>query len=175
MSKAWNDIVAAMPTVQALRHVRRQKRRERSAFALLLVIGFYGAIALATPHCGSLQTRLLASSHYRPPSLASWIVLQPAPKMYGFANRVWRGPVPLIDASTGAIQQRRFAAMSFWVNHYPARMARYDGERGRVFAESGRTVHVMLQSRYRGTESWSAIEVRQEQGPLEMRSVEVDR
>lgn len=160
-----------MPAVQAIR--RLERRPERGAVALFAAIAFYAVIALFTPWWSGLQRRLMASFHYRPPSMASWVVLQPAPKMYGFANRVWRGPFPLVEETSRRVERGRFAATSFWVNHYPARMARYDGERGAVFHKPGHTVYVMIQSRYRGTEMWTALEVVEREGALHMRSVEV--
>lgn len=159
-----------MPTVQAIRRLR--KRPERDALAIMVVVAIYALIGFVTPFSSSLQRRLMASFHFRPPSMASWVVLQPAPKMYGFANRVWRGPFLLADRAS-KVERRRFAATSFWVNHYPSRMARYDGERARVFAKPNRTIFVMIQSRYREEELWTALEVQEREGALHMRSIEV--
>lgn len=172
MASWWKDVVAAMPTVQAIRSLARPQQ-QRGAKALLLLLGFYAVIALATPHWAWIQHRLLESSHYRPRSLASWVVLQPAPKMYGFANRVWRGPSPRWVARAGNIDVDRFAATSFWVNHYPARMARYDGERARVFERPGRTVYVLMHSHYRDADLWSMLEVREQDAALQLKAVEV--
>ncbi len=162
----WRDVVRAMPTVRALTALRRGRRRELGARVVGGLVALYAAIALATPHCSPLQRRLLESSHLRPASMASWVALQPAPKMYGFANRAFRGPRSLVDEAAGTVQRALFERGSFWVNHYPARMARFDGERGRVFARPGKRIHVLLRSRYRGSALWTALVVEEREGAL---------
>ena len=77
MPRWWKDVVGAMPTVQAIRRIRKRPAGERGAFSLLLIIAFYGVVALITPRCGPLQRRLFESYHYRPRSFASWVLLQP--------------------------------------------------------------------------------------------------
>ena len=153
------EVLASLPIVRAARALRRG--RDRRAWALALLLAGYALLALVTPWWRGLQHALMEAHHLRPSSLAQWVALQPAPKMYSFAHRAWLGPIP---PGFGP----RFEREHFWVNHYPARRARFDGARGRELVRPGPRF-LYLESSYRGLRFVSAYEMRASDGALRLR------
>lgn len=99
-------------------------------------------IALSVMHATPRGERaLLNRQHLRAPSYAAWALMQPLPSMYTFANRAWitdtlatwsevvDGPMPSVG----------------YVNHYPTRLATFEGRRRRL-TMSGRPRYLYLQS-----------------------------
>jgi len=127
---------------------------------------------LVTPVSRRMQRGIMAAHHFKPLSLDEWLLLQLAPKMYGFAHTAWIGSSPLFATVSKPTADRIYARQSFWVNHYPARRARFDGARGEVFAEPGNTMYVYLRSHYRGLEESTAFVVRAADGKLVLRRIE---
>jgi len=165
------DVIDAMPIVRAWRAL--VGRGERGALVLLVALSFYAMLSLLTPVSVTLQRRLMASHHFRPPSMVSWVGLQLAPKMYGFAHRAWIGGYPLYDALPREHADYRFDAQHFWVNHYPARRARFDGFRDKEFNRPIAARYIYLKSSYRGHTEGSGFEVRYKGGKLHLRRLDV--
>ncbi len=119
-------------------------RRDEKTLALFCLVGAYALLSISGLVSGDLRQSLLQNGHLRPRSLASWLVLQPLPKMYGYEHRALVGgrTPPRSDV---------FEREARWVNHYPGRVARFDGERVRVMSGARRPQAVFLRSRYRGT------------------------
>lgn len=157
------EVLASLPVVRALRAL--DKRRDRRALALALLITGYAMVSLLTPGWRGLQRALMEAHHMRPSSLARWVVLQPAPKMYGFAHRAWLGQARIGFGP-------RFEREHFWVNHYPARRARFDGARGRESTVAGPR-YLYLRSSYRGVDFETSYEVRFADGTVRIRSMDV--
>jgi hypothetical protein len=164
------DVIDSMPIVRAWRALKG--RREHSALALLMLLAFYATLSLMTPSSLRLQRRLLEAHHYRPQSMASWITLQLAPKMYGFAHRVWIGGYALYDVLPRETADYRFEAQHFWVNHYPARRARFDGFREAVFGRPVGPRYLYLQTSYRGFSESSGFVVSAKDGHLRIRRLD---
>lgn len=104
----------------------------------------------------------MGNHHFRPKSWAAWIALQPVPKMYSFANTCWIGPAPLLEQKPLFQSENRFSRESFWVNHYPARKARFDGGREALGAGAERFIYV--RSTYLGYSETTGFRVRVEPG-----------
>ena len=156
-----------MPIVRAWRAI--QRRGDYGATALIALIALYFAVSLFTPVVKPLQRGIMAAHHMRPDSMPAWAFFQLAPKMYGVAHRVWRGPIRLFDPKRDRqTAERAFVRTHFWVNHYPARLARYDGYRQETFGD-GATIYVYLRSTYRGEALESAFTVRASDGTLHLR------
>ncbi len=156
------------PTVRAVELALR--RRRWPTLALLVFVLAYALLALLVPVSDRLQRSIIVATHLRPRSMASWMVLQPMPKMYGFENRVFVSEIPVRrTASEG--DRRQLVDHGFWVNHYPARMARFDGERRTAF--DGHARYLFLRTRYRGVIVDSAISVKWHAGALVLESTEL--
>ncbi len=162
--------LAGLPLYRALAALRRvadldprdpARRRERGTAALFAAIAAVALVILATPASRALQSELIASHHFRPRSLARWAGLQLVPKMYSFAHICWIGNGPLFERSPRAAAEERFAREAFWVNHYPARRARFDARR-RQLAAPNETRFVYLRSSYRGYSETTGFRVRAE-------------
>jgi len=164
------DVVDAMPIVRAWRAL--VGRRERGALLLLVVLCFYTMLSLLTPVSRKLQRRLMAAHHFRPESMAAWVTIQLAPKMYGFAHRAWIGGYALYGTVPREHADYRFDAQHFWVNHYPARRARFDGFRQEVFREPIGPRYIYLKSSYRGHSESSGYQVRYGDGQLHIRRLD---
>lgn len=139
-------------------------RRERGAAALYAVIFAFMAIAIATPLSSALVTELMAAHHFRPTSWPAWGALQVAPKMYSFAHTCWIGSQPLFEQGPRTAAESRFLRERFWVNHYPARRARFDASRRALGPDATRFVYV--RSSYFGASETTAIKVRALPGRL---------
>lgn len=141
--------------------------RDRGATALYAALGAAAAIVLATPFSSGLVARLIAVHHYRPKSWPSWATLQVVPKMYSFAHTCWIGSAPLLEREPRAESELRFLRERFWVNHYPARRARFDGHRGELGAGSERYIYV--RTSYLGQTETTGFYVRVEPGRFLLR------
>ena len=117
-------------------------RAEPLTVAFAALIALAALVGVATPVMPALDRALLRAHHLRPASTAEWLALQPLPKMYAFAHRAWYGEGEAV-----------------WVNHYPARLLRFDTARALVAAH-GRASHLLLRSSYRGVELSSGAIVR---------------
>jgi hypothetical protein len=142
----------------------RAARPERGAIALYIAIAAAGVVALATPLSRALASELIAVHHFRPKSWPAWAGLQLVPKMYSFAHTCWIGPAPLLEQEPRIQSERRFARESFWVNHYPARKARFDA--GREELGLGAERFVYLRSSYFDLTETTGFHVRIEPGRL---------
>lgn len=138
-----------LPIVRALARLRR--RPDGASVALYGFFGVLLAVAMALPMCRPLQRELMEAHHLRGRSAPSWALVQLVPKMYSFGHRVWLSEAPLTDFLLERPERIPFEYQSAWVNHYPARLARFETLRAEV-GERGATVHVLLRSRYRGLE-----------------------
>jgi hypothetical protein len=173
LPEVMNDVIDAMPIVRAFRALAPERPRDRLAVALLSLLAIYGALALATPVAPPLQRAIIAAHHFQPRSGIEWFALQPLPKMYGFAHTAWIGPYALFDpARPSALSEGSYQRQRFWVNHYPARRARFDGSRGDTFADPSTRAFIYLRSRYRNTELSTGYQVHSEGGKLVMRRIE---
>lgn len=155
-------LLAEIPLLQALSALSR--RRERGAAALYAAIFVFMGIAIATPLSRALVAELMAAHHFRPTSWPAWATLQVAPKMYSFAHTCWIGNEPLFERGSRAAAESRFLRERFWVNHYPARRARFDGTRRALGIGAARFVYV--RSTYFGSSQTTAFSVRVEPGKL---------
>lgn len=172
--RAWRLAFADAPSSVRLAPVGSPPPRapgttqERSARVLFGVLLVYAGIALGTLAFVRVQRAVILGSHFRPVSIGAWLVLQPAPKMYGVANRVWTRTLPLVPSRTGLEQ---FERTSVWVNHYPARYARFDGERRRTNFPRW----LVVRSRYRDTTIWTSVDASSEDGSLNLSAREFSR
>jgi hypothetical protein len=153
MREFWREIWDGLPIVRAAHVLVR--RRDRGAMVLSALLAIYALLSLATPWWSELQLTLIEAHHMRPRSMWRWIALQPAPKMYSFAHRAWLGTVPLHGRTAD-----RFAREHFWVNHYPARRARFDGSRGRELEGRPGARYLYIETSYRGLTVKTGYEVR---------------
>jgi hypothetical protein len=159
------DVIDAMPIVRAIRSLGR----DRMGLSLLVAIAFYAAVSLMTPWSPPVQRKLMELHHLRPRSMLQWVLLQPAPKMYGMSHQAWIGAQPIFERPGG---ERIFSARAFQVNHYPARRARFDGSRGEIFGQHGRPQYVYLRTRYRGTRLGTGYAVQAADDQLLLRPLE---
>jgi hypothetical protein len=142
-------------------------RPEQGAATLFVAMGAAAAIILATPLSSGLTSRLIAVHHYRPKSWVSWGTLQLVPKMYSFNHTCWIGLGPLLEQSPRSEAELRFLRERFWVNHYPARRARFDGRRHEL--SSGAERYVYIRTSYLGQSETTGFYVRVEPGRLLLR------
>jgi hypothetical protein len=166
--------LAELPLFKAIRAL--SVRRDAGAIALFLAMGSAAVIILATPLSSGLVARVIAVHHYRPKSWPSWATLQLVPKMYSFAHTCWIGPAPLFDQKQNQKQiqiqnprseaERRFLRERFWVNHYPARRARFDGRRREL---AGAERYIYVRTSYFGHTETTGFYVRVEQGRFLLR------
>ncbi len=163
-------LFSATPTGRALGHALRG--RERGALGLLGLVFAYALLTATEPLSRTMQQSLIACTHFRPRSLASWVVLQPVPKMYVHENRVLVDGAPPPGGAFSVAARRRFAERAFWVNHYPARMARFDGQREEVLGPAPHARFLVLTTRYLGTSVTSVVVARRRDGHLAISSVE---
>jgi len=140
--------------------------RERGAVALYLAMASAAVIVLGAPLSEGLTSRIIAVHHYRPKSWASWATLQLVPKMYSFAHTCWIGPMPLFERRPRAEAEGRFLRERFWVNHYPARRARFDGRRREI---SGAERYIYIRTSYLGRAESTGFYVRVEPGRFLLR------
>lgn len=145
-------------------------RRERGAVSLYLAMGAAAAILLATPLSTGLTSRLIAVHHYRPKSWSSWATLQLVPKMYSFAHTCWIGGAPLLERRPRSEAEGRFLRERFWVNHYPARRARFDGHRRDL---AGAERYIYIRTTYFGHAETTGFYVRVEPGRFLLQRREV--
>jgi len=161
----WLDkLLGEAPLVRALHHALRAK--ERGALALFALIGAYSLLALSTPFSTRMQQSQIAATHFRPRTLASWLVLQPLPKMYGHENRAFVAKTPLVGARLAPPARAGFEERAWWVNHYPARVGRFDGERASTFADDSVVRYVVVRTTYRDVTVYSRWVARIEGGRL---------
>lgn len=139
-------------------------RRERGASLVYFLVGVAAATCLAEPFSEGLTKELIAAHHFRPNSWPAWGAIQVLPKMYSFANRCWIGPAPLLEQGSRAAAEARFERESFWVNHYPARKARFDGGRYELPPNSAR--YVYIRSTYFGHTETTGLRVHVQPGEL---------
>jgi hypothetical protein len=158
-----------LPIVRSLARLRR--RPDGPSAALYLFLSLLLAVALALPLCRPLQRELLAAHHLRGRSAGSWALVQLVPKMYAFGHQAYLSEQRLTRFLLERPERIPFAHQSAWVNHYPARLIRFEGMRAEV-AGRGATVHVLLRSRYRGTALQTRFEVTPEAGRLWIQEVE---
>jgi hypothetical protein len=125
---------------------------ERSARGLFTALFIYAGVAIGTFGSSRVQHALILNTHFRPTSTFAWVFLQPAPKMYGIANRVWVRNIPPLSVHSIAVP---FESRSVWVNHYPARYARFDGERQQTSLPKS----FVIRGSYRDTSVWTTITV----------------
>lgn len=136
MRRLFDDILL----VRAIRSL--SGRRSRGAAALFLALGAAAAASLAVPFSEALTSAFIADHHFRPRSWAVYGATQVLPKMYSFAHTCWIGQIPLLETSPLDVSERRFERERFWVNHYPARRARFDAGRGDLGPGAVRYVYV---------------------------------
>lgn len=165
------EIALGAPTIRALGLALRG--RERAALALLGLVLSYALLTATEVVSTTMQESLIACAHFRPRSLASWVVLQPVPKMYVHENRVFvdSGPPPGGPLSDAA--RRRFERGAFFVNHYPARIARFDGRRRETFGPAPHARFLVLRTRYRDTTATTLVIARTRDGHLVLTPTEV--
>jgi hypothetical protein len=169
--EVMNDVIDAMPIVRAIRAL--QVSGDRLARVLLLLLSLYGAISLLTPVSSRLSRAIVAGHHFKPASMIEWLLLQPAPKMYGFAHRAWIGPFELYAAGRSrSTAHRTFTQRHFFVNHYPARRARFDGFREARFGDPRQRAYLYLRSSYRGMSESTAYEIHADSGKLYIQPIE---
>ncbi len=154
-----------IPLLAAVRDLRA--RRQAGTGALYLVLAFLAVLVGALPFSRPVQRRLAAVQHLRPPSVLDWCVLQVLPKMYGAAHRAWLAAEPLTDYLVEDETRIPFAYETTWVNHYPARLARFESRRAEV-ASYGLEAHVFLRTTYRGETVSTALVVRFDDGELDI-------
>lgn len=142
--------IVQAPLIASLRELARH--RERALVALYAVLLVVAAVAAAPLVSEGVVAALIANHQLRPRSRAAWIGLQLVPKMYSFAHTCWIGPTPILEQPGGAA---RFAADAFWVNHYPARRARFDAGRAQLGAERW----VVVRTAFRGQAETATIHV----------------
>lgn len=155
-------LLAESPLLRSLRAL--SPRRERGAALLYLALALVALVSLATPLSRDLTSELIAAHHFRPKSWPAWAALQLAPKMYSFAHTCWIGPAPLLEQEPRSHADARFQRESFWVNHYPARKARFDGARERL--EGGPDLYVYCRTTYFDVTETTGFQVRAEPGRL---------
>jgi hypothetical protein len=143
------------PILAAIRELRG-RRPDRGAAAIYGLAALAALIVLLEPVSKRLTSELMRVHHLQPSSLAAWVGLQLVPKMYSFEHTCWIGP-------PGATADRR-ERERFWVNHYPARRARFDAGRIHLGLDSDHAV--VVRSSYRGTTETTEIRVRRELGRL---------
>lgn len=170
MSSRLRAFVLATPIGRALSHALRGP--ERSALSLLGIVLSYALLTATEPVSTAMQESLIACAHFRPRTLASWVVLQPVPKMYVHDNRVLveRGPPP--GGALSSESQRRFEQHAFHVNHYPARIARFDGKRREVFGPLPHARFLTLRTRYRDATVTTQVVARVHDGRLHITASE---
>lgn len=152
-----------LPIASALARLRR--RRDGATVGLYAFLGVLLTVALAVPVCRPLQRELMAAHHLRGRPAATWALVQLVPKMYSFGHRVWLSEEPLTDFLLERPGRIPFAHEQTRVNHYPARLMRFESLRDQV-GERGAAVHVLLRSRYRGLDFQTRFRVVPEGGRL---------
>lgn len=125
--------------------------RERPALGLLGLVFSFALLTATVPLSLTMQRSVIACGHFRPRTLVSWVVLQPVPKMYVHENRVLVASRPPAGGALSGGSQGRFEVGAFFVNHYPARIARFDGKRREIFGPPPRARFLILRTRYRDT------------------------
>lgn len=159
--------LADLLLVKALRALSLHPgRRGVGAAALYLAWGAAAAVILATPLSSGLASRIIAVHHYRPKSWPSWATLQLVPKMYSFAHTCWIGPAPILERRPRDQAELRFLRDRFWVNHYPARRARFDGHRHEL---AGAERYIYVRTSYLGHTETTGFYVRVEPGRFLLR------
>lgn len=153
-------MIGEMPLIQSLRVLESRGQRGLQVFyiGLWLVALVCGSAPLSRP----VVSLLMANHHFRPKSWAAWIALQPVPKMYSFGNTCWIGKAPLLEQQPQFQSENRFLRERFWVNHYPARKARFDG--GREALGLGVDHYVYVRSVYFGYSETTGFRVKTEPG-----------
>ena len=154
----------------ALRVLRA--RREGGAALLYAAIAIVGAVVATEPLSAALVSEIIAAHHLRPSSLPAWTLLQLVPKMYSISHTCWIGGEPILEQ--GEEGEGRFLRERFWVNHYPARRARFDSGRAElVGAQAERWVYV--RSTYLGTSETTSFLARRDATTLVLRRLWVRR
>lgn len=148
------------PLLQSLRFMGGRSERGLAVFYSLLCCS--ALVSLSAPVSERVVSHLMANFHFRPRSWAAWIALQPVPKMYSFANTCWIGTAPLLEQEPAFQSELRFSRESFWVNHYPARKARFDGFRETLGPSADHFIYV--RSVYFGYTETTGFHVRAEPG-----------
>lgn len=148
--------------VRALRSL--SGRSSRGAAALFIALGAAAAASLAVPFSEALTSAYMADHHFRPRSWPVYGVTQALPKMYSFAHTCWIGHGPLLEVLPQSSAEDRFARESFWVNHYPARRARFDSGRGAL--GPGAVRYVYMRTSYFGHTETTRIKVSVRPGEL---------
>lgn len=136
--------MSRIPLVRALAELRRE--RTTGTVALYAAIGIVMLMLASVPISRTMQNNFVRAHHAQPASTARWVVFQVVPKMYSFAHRVWFSPEPLTEF---LITQPGVEKEVQWVNHYPIRVARFESVRDEI-VRRGETVHVLVQTSYRG-------------------------
>lgn len=154
------QIIGDMPLIQSLGDKEFRSRWGLQIFYIgLWLVAF---VCAGAPFSRPVVSLLMANHHFRPQSWTAWIVLQPVPKMYSFANTCWIGKAPLLEQKPEFQSENRFLRERFWVNHYPARKARFDG--GREALGLGIDHYVYVRSVYFGYSETTGFRVKTEPG-----------
>jgi hypothetical protein len=164
--------VGGPPLIRSLRALLRGRGHERGAALLYLAVGLVAAVVATEPISGALVSELIAVHHLRPTSLPAWMLLQLVPKMYSLSHTCWIGAEPILER--GDEGEDRFLRERFWVNHYPARRARFDSGRAALVG-AGAERFVYVRSTYRGSSETTAFVVRRDPDRLVLRAVWVRR
>jgi|GEM_PF-6248791 len=128
----------------------RPERSTAALYALLLASALLSSsLLLSRP----LRYRLLRVHQAQPASLLEWTVFQLQPKMYTGAHRVLFADQPSFDFL------RVLEQPDFWINHSPARLARFETIRS-DFLKAGQPQYLLMNSRYRDSELASVLEIR---------------
>ena len=157
--KSFLDEILLIKAIRAI-----DPRRDRGVLVFFVAIGIATSLSLAVPFSKGLTSELIAAHHFRPKSWPAWGAIQLLPKMYSFAHTCWIGQAPLLDQQPISTSEARFARESFWVNHYPARRARFDG--GRRDLGIGAVRYIYVRTRYFGYQETTRITARVSSGQL---------
>lgn len=160
------EFFGQVPLVRALRDLRQGERPGTALVYLALTLLAF--VALATPLSRGLQRELMEAHHMRPQPLPRWVALQMFPKMYAFAHRVWFSLEPMTEYLATREAPPPFEVETAWINHYPARVTRFEGRRAEI-ARLGVTSHIFVRSTYRGASLATAFEVRLSDGRVHIR------
>lgn len=116
-------------------------------FVLFLMVLYVGiALKLIVPQW---RDRGLAQFHLTADSYLQWVLLQPVPAMYNYANEIWIGDGP--RQGTAAHPRAKDAReYHTWLNHYPLRVVSFNWTRDVIVREQGYK-YITVRSRYRGS------------------------
>lgn len=137
-------------------------------FAAVLVIAyFFVGLKLFVP---VVQERGIQQFHLTHSSFPEWMLLQPIPAMYNYANELWIGNRPYVEVD----QERKQNATNHhytYINHYPLRIISFSWYRSKFLSDTNFD-YITLKSTYQNVSQLTNYRISDRDGSIYLERIQ---